>query len=71
MDLAGNVWEWCLNNVENPDDLSVKGDARRVLRGGSWVYGPVFALASCRYGLAPDNRNYHVGFRVCCSSPIC
>jgi hypothetical protein len=36
LDLAGNTWEWCLNKFDTPSDVSAGGDARRVVRGGSW-----------------------------------
>ena len=36
LELAGNVWEWCLNKYDAPNDTSQGGDARRVVRGGSW-----------------------------------
>jgi formylglycine-generating enzyme required for sulfatase activity len=40
LDVAGNVWEWCLNKHENPNDpdaigIDSSGDYR-VMRGGSW-----------------------------------
>jgi len=36
LDLAGNVWEWCLNKYDEPDDVSTEGEDLRSLRGGSW-----------------------------------
>ena len=39
LDMAGNLWEWCLNpfEYEDPDDLALDNvNADRVLRGGSW-----------------------------------
>ena len=45
-DLAGNVWEWCLNNYSQPEDCGLEGEARRVLRGGSWRYPRGGARAS-------------------------
>ncbi|MEW8438530.1 MAG: SUMF1/EgtB/PvdO family nonheme iron enzyme, partial [Candidatus Thiodiazotropha taylori] len=36
MDLAGNVWEWCLNKYGNPEDTTIDiSDDNRVLRGGA------------------------------------
>lgn len=39
LDLAGNAWEGCLNKFDTPKDVTPGGDARRVLRGGSWYDG--------------------------------
>lgn len=38
LDMAGTVYEWCLNAFDNPDEvgLPTAPDDRRVLRGGSW-----------------------------------
>jgi formylglycine-generating enzyme required for sulfatase activity len=45
------------------------GDSR-VLRGGSWLYGPGLARGSRRYWGHPDYRDYDWGFRLVSSAPI-
>jgi len=69
-DMAGNVWEWCLNKHDTPE-VATADTSRdfRVLRGGSWLLGPEHARASCRRRNYPDARYYHWGFRVCCVLP--
>ncbi|MGB0713827.1 MAG: formylglycine-generating enzyme family protein, partial [Gammaproteobacteria bacterium] len=70
LDLAGQVWEWCLNKHEDIDATRADGSSdSRALRGGSWFYYPDFARASFRYWDYPDYRNYHWGFRLLSSSP--
>ncbi len=69
-DLSGNVWEWCLNTYENPKYISVSGSNERVLRGGSWFGSSGLARASFRLNDHPDFRNFSIGFRLCCFSPI-
>jgi len=69
-DLAGNVWEWCLNEYARPERIDIAGEASRVLRGGSWNSDTEYLRAANRYyGYVPGNRNYFIGFRVCRGSP--
>ena len=69
-DLAGNVWEWCLNEHEKPDKVATAGDASRVLRGGSWYNNAQLLRAAHRFDGPPDVRYYSIGFRVCRVAPI-
>jgi hypothetical protein len=70
MDLAGNVWEWCLNEYSTPENCRLSGDKSRVVRGGSWVNEPDGVRSSVRSSLYPVNRYNGFGFRVLCLSPI-
>jgi formylglycine-generating enzyme required for sulfatase activity len=70
LDLAGNTWEWCLNKFDTPSDVTAGGDARRVVRGGSWSSNRRHARCASRYHYVPGFRNYYLGFRVFCVSPI-
>ncbi|HFQ93293.1 MAG TPA: formylglycine-generating enzyme family protein, partial [Anaerolineae bacterium] len=66
VDMIGNVWEWCLNKYDNPEDTGIdKSNARRIWRGGSWLFDQGFARAACRYNFVPDGRSNDVGVRVC------
>lgn len=70
LDMSGNVWEWCLNEYDRPSNIAPAGDARRVVRGGSWSGDRTYARAAYRYNLAPGSRSGGIGFRLACSSPI-
>lgn len=73
LDMAGNVYEWCLDRYgsSNPSsslDRNVHGKKKgdyRVLRGGSWFGSPRCLRASFRTSAKPDSRYFHIGFRVC------
>lgn len=69
-DMAGNIWEWCLNSCDPPSDASLDTSEARVLRGGSWYSSPDSVRASVRYSYRPVSRSNSIGFRVLCSSPI-
>ena len=57
LDLAGNVWDWCLNKYDKPEDKTEGGDDRRVLRGGSWCILRGLARCASRLEGDPGNRS--------------
>jgi formylglycine-generating enzyme required for sulfatase activity len=70
LDMSGNVWEWCLNKYEKVEEVDIGGGDVRVLRGGSWFNSQDYCRAAYRYRYYPNHRDYHLGFRLCLSSPI-
>lgn len=65
VDMAGNVWEWCLTDYDNKTN-DINNDATlRVLRGGSWYNGLTGSFrCDCRGGGNPLGRYGFGGFRV-------
>jgi formylglycine-generating enzyme required for sulfatase activity len=72
-DMSGNVQEWVhdpylsvyyfvSNPAQNPPGPG-SGSAR-VLRGGSWIYGPSLLRGSDRESQLPTYSNVNIGFRV-------
>lgn len=68
-DMGGNVWEWCLNEWENPENTGLAGSDIRVLRGGSWSGHQLNARCVCRNLNLTDNRATIIGFRVVAVRP--
>ena len=80
-DMHGNVWEWCEDHwhgdyegasedgrawVNEKDKKSIDRLKSRPLRGGSWGSPPANCRSACRRDYPPTERNYYIGFRVCC-----
>jgi formylglycine-generating enzyme required for sulfatase activity len=65
-DMAGNVWEWCLNEYEHSSRIGLHGTGPRVLRGGSWFSMHDVIHTTFRYFCLPKIRDFDVGFRVVC-----
>lgn len=77
-DLAGNVWEWCLDeynpsfyqqnskNVrQNPLNLRYRDVLRaRVIRGGAWDVGSAFLRSGLRSMFYPLDSTHTIGFRI-------
>ncbi|MGQ9889217.1 MAG: SUMF1/EgtB/PvdO family nonheme iron enzyme [Aggregatilineales bacterium] len=65
MDMAGNVWEWCLD-AETPNGLTldIAANAKRAIQGGSFLGGQERAQIALRYCLKPETQYASIGFRV-------
>jgi formylglycine-generating enzyme len=68
-DMAGNVWEWTSDDYAPypraavPDDPAFTS-GRKVIRGGSWLFGADSARCGLRYTHRPQDRGPSVGFRL-------
>lgn len=65
MDLAGNVWEWCLNEYRRPSHIDLSGEEARALRGGSFSRNQEDALVTARNFDDPAFVYPSFGFRIC------
>jgi formylglycine-generating enzyme required for sulfatase activity len=65
LDMAGIVWEWCLNKQEKPRIITVDySNDWRVLRGGSWSIQLQLARCTFREADLPHSRHVDCGFRI-------
>jgi formylglycine-generating enzyme required for sulfatase activity len=70
LDHSGNVWEWCLNTYDDPQNTAPGGTDTRVLRGGAWSISGGWARCAYRYWNPPSRRSNLWGFRVVCVAPV-
>lgn len=71
-DMHGNAWQWCVDwygkkyYAKSPaDDPTGPGSGDdRVLRGGSWLNGPIWARSAMRIWDSSAYRGSSAGFRV-------
>ncbi len=74
LDMAGNVWEWVSDTYGAypvADQANPTGPAsgdQRILRGGSWGYGPPFVRSAYRYPVPPGADYLAVGLRCAAST---
>ena len=64
VDMAGNMWEWCLNEGLVPPNIRLEGMENRGMRGGSWHDVMQKARATFRSHRTPRTRAFNIGFRV-------
>lgn len=77
LDLAGGVWEWCVDDVtaafgDTWMQVFRRGDeecapALRALRGGAWLNAAEHLRCAIREWVPATDRNWDVGFRVAAS----
>ncbi|MBK8032483.1 MAG: SUMF1/EgtB/PvdO family nonheme iron enzyme [Chloroflexi bacterium] len=63
-DMAGNVWEWCLNG--NYDDTDKSSNAQRSVQGGSFISAHERAQTGFTFKLSPEYHYGSIGFRLAC-----
>ena len=48
LDMAGNVWEWCLNESADPNSTDIFEVEQRAVRGGCWYHELQYGVTSFR-----------------------
>ncbi|WP_089721280.1 formylglycine-generating enzyme family protein [Candidatus Entotheonella palauensis] len=66
LDMAGNVWEWVLDEAPNQTGTA---PARHIIRGGGWGNNPYCLRAAYRHDNEPRASLDMVGFRCAADAP--
>lgn len=77
MDMSGNVFQWCQDayseypQAQSPnapeiiaDATDVPSNAKRALRGGSYLFRPIDCRSTARRSLSPNAWSYELGMRL-------
>ncbi|MBK9124424.1 MAG: SUMF1/EgtB/PvdO family nonheme iron enzyme [Chloroflexi bacterium] len=65
VDMAGNVWEWCLTDYETKTNDLNSAATDRVVRGGSWYINDThYFRCDSRFWFYPHFGFSHFGFRI-------
>ncbi len=68
IDVVGNAWEWCLNQ-DGISEVTIKGGASRILRGGSFNTFEGGATCVSRIANPPSMQDNKMGFRITAKNP--
>jgi len=74
-DTQGNVWEWTCSDYDsqyhgNEQHCAGDSDAKKVVRGGSWLNSPNSLRVANRSWANPANSNNSFGFRVVAAEEV-
>ena len=64
IDMAGNIWEWCLNDFEDIHAIDYSSGSKKVRRGGSYNFPKDFARNDNRDIVKPETRSTFNGMRL-------
>ena len=66
-DFSGNIWEWCIDDYDNPGEWR-PGATKRVIRGGCADGATAWCQILRRHWRSPDSDSVHLGLRL--SRPV-
>jgi formylglycine-generating enzyme required for sulfatase activity len=72
-DMAGNAWEWCLDNLDPAGphaELYTDDSPLHVLKGGAFRGMAQLYRCATREGQPAGTANFEYGFRVCCGVDV-